>query len=402
MGRTSDALTIDGRLLDRFSGVVGGIYDAAINPEQWPSVVKTIADLHDCPQALLLTPGTAPRDGGFVFPHGISESTLQLWSTKYVHHDPWVRAALEKDLYHDGNVLFSEDLLPRSDLEGTLFYREFLVPLDMYHFATGVVFGAQSTGAVPTNCSLLNRRAAPPFTEINRKLHGLTVTHLSRALGTMFRLRDAELRLASNIAALDRLNAGVVLFGARGNVVFANLAAMEMLRAEDGLRLRAGNPLEDGMGWIGTSRTLHETALQGEIATAIAFEPLSATHFACGVQIKRPSGKRSYLVQLSSLAPNNEFSLRERQALAIGFISDPDATPRLDAKVLTQTFALTVAEAELAQELLCGDPIKEVARRLMVSENTVKTQLHSIFKKTQTDRQAQLVKLLMSLASTRV
>jgi hypothetical protein len=55
MGKTRTSLTVDGRLLERFSGVVGKIYEAALDPGKWPSVVKSIAELHDCPKAYRIT-----------------------------------------------------------------------------------------------------------------------------------------------------------------------------------------------------------------------------------------------------------------------------------------------------------------------------------------------------------
>ena len=401
MARRRGTAPLDGGVLDQFSNVVDGIYGAALSPNQWPAAVKQIADLHQCPKALLLTPSTSPRDGGFVFPHGLSEADLQLWAAKYVQHDPWVRAAIQKDVYYDGRVFFSEDLLPRKEFEQTIFYKEYLVSIDVRHFCTGIVFDGRTPNYVDTSCSFLRGHRTPAFTALDKKLHSLTVTHLSRALGTMFRLRDAELRLAANIAALNRISAGVLLIGERGNIVFANASALAMLKPGDGVRLRAGNPLQDGIGWITAQRPDDDAKLKQEIAQSVSMHPLQEGHFSQGILITRPSGRRPYLFQLSSLTPQNEFSHGERQAWAIAFITELDALPRLDAGLLARVFEFTPAEAALAQELLSGDALERIGERLAVSENTIKTQLQSIFAKTQTHRQAQLVKLLMGLVSTR-
>jgi DNA-binding CsgD family transcriptional regulator/PAS domain-containing protein len=388
-------------LLERFSGTLDKIYGAALSPDQWPSAVEGIADLHGCPQALLLTPSTSPSDGGFVFSHGISESNLQLWGTKYVEHDPWVRAAIEKDAYQEGNVMFSDDLLPREEFLQTDFYRDFLTTMDIWQFCTGIVFDGKAPTLARTACSFFDKRAARPFSEVDKKLHRLTTKHLSRSLATMFRLRDTEFRLAANMAALDRINAGVLLFAPAGNVVFANRAALEILQHEDGLRLRAGNGLVDGLGWLGANSVECETSLKAEIDASVRREPFAIEHFSRGVRVRRPSNKHPYLVQFSTLFPENEFSRADRPVLAIGFVSDPDAVPQVDAGVLRKTFGLSSAEAAVAQEMLSGDALDRVALRMGVSENTVKTQLQSIYGKTGTHRQAQLVKLLMGLASTR-
>ena len=122
-------------------------------------------------------------------------------------------------------------------------------------------------------------------------------------------------------------------------------------------------------------------------------------HFSAGVAVQRPSGRRPYLVQVSALPRENEFSRQEKHASAIAFISDLDASPFLDQELLVRSFGLTKAEAALTQELLSGDGQERIAQRMGISENTVKTQLQSIYNKTDTHRQAQLVKFLLSIAS---
>jgi hypothetical protein len=50
---------------------------------------------------------------------------------------------------------------------------------------------------------------------------------------------------------LDRFAIGVLLFGDRGQVVFANRSTDAALkRKTNGLALRAGNPLTDGLDWL--------------------------------------------------------------------------------------------------------------------------------------------------------
>jgi len=215
----------------------------------------------------------------------------------------------------------------------------------------------------------------------------------------MFRLRDAELRLAANIAALDRLSCGVLLFGTAGNVTFANRVAMKFLQREDGLRLKPGNSLTDGFGWLGAATPDCDASVKREINASL-HNQTSVSHFSKGVLIRRSSGLRPYLVQFSNLTPDNEFSTHERQALAIAFVTDPESTPRLDGQLLRETFGLTSAEAAVAQELLGGDSLDGISQRLKISKDTVKTHLQRIYGKTNTHRQAQLVKLLMGLAST--
>jgi len=65
---------------------------------------------------------------------------------------------------------------------------------------------------------------------------------------------------------------------------------------------------------------------------------------------------------------------------------------------LTQAFDLSPAEARVALDTLNGGDVAEMARRLGRSPNTVKTQLHQVFAKTQVRRRTDLLKLILSLA----
>jgi DNA-binding CsgD family transcriptional regulator len=65
--------------------------------------------------------------------------------------------------------------------------------------------------------------------------------------------------------------------------------------------------------------------------------------------------------------------------------------------VLQQVFNLTPAEARLASGLGKGLDLQEISDLHGVSVGTLRVQLKSVFSKTQTKRQAQLVVLLARL-----
>ena len=66
--------------------------------------------------------------------------------------------------------------------------------------------------------------------------------------------------------------------------------------------------------------------------------------------------------------------------------------------VLQRMFGLTPAETRLALQLAQGDIVADIARKGCLSRTTIRSQLASVFAKTQTTRQAELVKLLTRVA----
>ena len=77
-------------------------------------------------------------------------------------------------------------------------------------------------------------------------------------------------------------------------------------------------------------------------------------------------------------------------------LADLNEIPAPSEQVLQRVFDLT--QAEVAQGIARGDSLEEVAAGLGIKISTARTQLASIFTKTQTRRQAKLVALLGRLA----
>jgi DNA-binding CsgD family transcriptional regulator len=80
-------------------------------------------------------------------------------------------------------------------------------------------------------------------------------------------------------------------------------------------------------------------------------------------------------------------------------IIDPEREARPLAEVLRSLFGLTSAEADLARKLMTGMRIEEIAAERGVQLTTVRTQLRALFSKTDTNRQAELVRLLTRLTA---
>lgn len=363
--------TTAGPLLDSFSEVVESIYAAALQPSLWPKALDRIGWLHGCPAVHLLTPAAGTTDdGGF---HGVPE----------------------------GRVFLSGEASGAIDLEATLFYLDYLrrVGVGSGGYCAGVVFDGSQRDLAATSCALFHGNDGRAFTDEDRKLHALTIRHLSRALGTMYRLRDAEMRVAASLAALEALAASVVLLGERGQVLFANRSALQVLAFADGLRLRAGGARDGDTGWLTASRAEDQQHLEAGIRDACAAPVAPRTHFSTGIAIRRTSGRRPLLVQLAPLAAGNSFLIGAQAPAAITFIVEPDRAPALDSSLLTRVFGFTGAECALARQLAGGEGLQAAARELGIAVSTAKTQLKGLFDKTGTRRQAELTRVLMATAS---
>ena len=75
---------------------------------------------------------------------------------------------------------------------------------------------------------------------------------------------------------------------------------------------------------------------------------------------------------------------------------DPETVPAVTHDLIRKLFGLTEAEAELAVALCGGKTLDDAATERGTSVHTTRSQLKSIFGKTGTKRQADLVSLLLA------
>lgn len=249
-------------------------------------------------------------------------------------------------------------------------------------------------------------RDSATCTAANHQLHALITQHLSLALGAALRLRDSEFRLTTSLQALNRLHSAVLLLGRRGNVLFANRNALALLGPAQAevqgpvLRLRAGNPITDALGWLQAASAGEQAALDAELRAALGRDPLCTAHFAHGLALHGPGAQAGLLLHAVPLAEqSSELWCRLLQPGALVFITDPQAVPVLDPALLRRLYGISAAECRVAQELLHGQTLQATARHLHLGDNTVKTHLQQLFEKTSTSRQPQLMRLLLALAS---
>lgn len=168
-----------------YDTLVHRIYDAALDPTRWPSVVTHIAQACASSRCLLFTPAHGAHQGGFTIPHNISQAALERWAAKSMHEDPFVRAAQQRNLMREGQVVECTALVPDHALVQTSFYKELWAPLDIGRASFSVVFDGTDARKLPTVLSAYRSADEAPFDQAVQDLLGRIASHLSRALGVM-------------------------------------------------------------------------------------------------------------------------------------------------------------------------------------------------------------------------
>lgn len=181
--------------------------------------------------------------------------------------------------------------------------------------------------------------------------------------------------------ALDLIALGIVLLDAQGSIVHANRAARGMAQTSEyfsirGAVLRATDPMCD-------------KALQQAIGEAQ--NPGTAERDAIrGVMLHGNGQAISALI--CTLAPEAH-GTQPRVAL---FVSPPNQVKKVSEQLLIELFDLTPTEARVAASLTRGARPADVADALGVSQTTIAFHLRNLFQKTGTNRQTDLVALILA------
>lgn len=219
---------------------------------------------------------------------------------------------------------------------------------------------------------------------INHKSHLVAATLFARAieLGRAFdELRSVH---KAALAALDFLQLGVVLVGARGQVIFHNKEAERILALADGVyRTRDGR--------LRCELEPFERALDATISSidAGAIAPIASEHVFV---VARRSTAFDLIV---SVAPLKDTAGEFERDLTCAFVLmvDPDRGEPLDTRALAALGGLSKAEMEVVDGLARGLKLDEIAEARSTSRNTVRNQFRSLAAKLRCATQSDVLRL---------
>lgn len=201
---------------------------------------------------------------------------------------------------------------------------------------------------------------------------------------------DPNVHWAAAKAIFDMLDYGAFLCDGTAKLLVGNEAAIATLEERDGLRLKGGHVLVHDMQVRSQLRWLLLEKTVGKRSGAAA-----AIHAA--LLVPRPSASPSYHLILQKIVPEGAPFGAASGCLWGVIISNPRRAPMRTMRALSHLYELTPAETHVAALLIAGATPHEIAGQTRVKITTIRTQLRSLFAKTQTTRQTELVRLFSSV-----
>ncbi|NYT66067.1 response regulator [Alcaligenaceae bacterium] len=186
--------------------------------------------------------------------------------------------------------------------------------------------------------------------------------------------------------AFDYVSTGIVLLDSQSRVQFANRAAGDILATQGGVQLGDSFSLEHGRV-AAEFRQAFDTVLVAGVKTDDVVE--------C-VTLPSHEGREYVLLMVCPLACTH--SLNPSDPAVMVMICDPARRSLLPAHVLAGLFQLTPTEAQVACAFAEGKRSEQIAEQFGISVTTVAFHKRNLFQKTRTNRQADLIALLLTLS----
>lgn len=362
--------------------LIPSIYDAAVEPEQWPDILRRLSELTGNSATYLChVPMTNPA-AGYTWLHEFDPASVEAYKRDFAGpHYSGVMACIVNPV---GALIDRRAIADDATFERDPGHQALLGSQGLYHGLVSPVFRDQTTLSALL-CWRDRRRG--PIDQSSTEVLQLLMPHLTRAVGIHQRMA----RLANDVAllsgTLQNLNLGVVTVASDMTVTFANREAERILSLCDGLnRIRGKLVLGDSDRQSALAAAVLECA-KGDIGRVSPY-----------VFARRPSGEADFSLFVSRYhaATQHEWLVHRAGSVATIFLTDPANPVHLpSAEHLAARFGLTASEAEVARLAAAGRGMPYVASALSVSVNTVRTHLKSIYSKLDINHQANLTRRII-------
>lgn len=322
------------------------------------------------------------QSGAMIVADGISESDMQNYQNHYAERNIVMARGMPRLMR--GEVANAADYISDSELERSEFYADYMRPLKMFH-SFGIMFSCKNDWIY--NLILSREKHKGAFSSDEVTLLKRLKPHIEAALRITHEFGELRESLAASRQGFEHISSGVLLLGVNGQVEHANAVAKSLL--DDGTLLTSHSGiLNPG---IAASR---------ELRRIVRKMILGLVKAPAVIQVQPPDRKESVIISVYPLGKTDRLSwLASRTANYILFCQALFEPSSACTEFLSDECGLTKRELELLRCLMAGSSLSLTSKQMGIQIATTRSHLKSIYLKTQTHSQAQLMILLARLNS---
>jgi DNA-binding CsgD family transcriptional regulator len=377
---------------EAFDRFVDRIYGALEKPESWRALYEELCDAIDVKSIHMLAfdkqHGTLSYSDGANLPVQGELAYMQ----QYRFIDPRMPLILQKPLL---NWTHCHEELDEEYVAQSPFYQEFLLPGGRRYMSACKLVDNDAATVI---FSTLSGIGQAPLSSKSLDFLNRLLPHISRAcrIGLQNFVYSTQALVGHTL--VNKLRQPVILMSSGGDIVHINEAAGQLLQSTHLVRLENGR--------LGLPPPHHNdflrrcSEMEQKIKSGAAQPDTQGSQFQ-SMQISGNAGKEpapeTLYAFFTMLAPQNVLGTFGLRPIVMLFFYHPESAPAIDSSLLFAAFGLTPAECRIATLLAEGLSLKQIADAQGTQHETVRKQLRSIYQKTSTNRQPELIRLLLHL-----
>ena len=172
--------------------IIGLVYETAVEPDLWPTVMERLADLIGGHSATFIRQNQVTGDAeGLVV--RLDPTSTELYRAHFRLLNPFIRRVDAANVAERAfaPVIVDEDRVPKAEMIRTEYYNDFLRPLDVHGFAS---INLPVIGVDDISISINRSRRQPAFAAEELRLAAAIQPHLARAflLGDRWRAEEVS------------------------------------------------------------------------------------------------------------------------------------------------------------------------------------------------------------------
>jgi len=377
----------------RFDAIIERIYATLDDAGSWRSVLEDINEAFGIRAVHLLA--FDGRNGALSYSEG-ADMAPQIdmeYIQKFQFNDPRVqllREQKENEWMHC-HEWFDEDFVAANP-----FYQEFLIPHGArYLSACKLVENDRATIML----ALLSRPDDGPLPPQALAFAERLRPHLSRACRVGLDNFVYSTQALVGNALVNKLHQPVMLLTTSGELMQMNQAANGLLQRTPLVQIADGKLVLPER--YRQTFADHCLALENQVRFGAGEGAPDANLQSLRIESEGNTPDTVYAFY-SMLLPERVMGSFGLRPLVMLFLYHPGSAQVIDSSLLTAAFGLSHAECRIATMLADGMHLKTIADTLGVQYDTVRKQLLSIYQKTSTNRQPELVRLLLHMPAATV
>jgi DNA-binding CsgD family transcriptional regulator/PAS domain-containing protein len=360
--------------------LVGGIYDAVIEPSRWPDAIEAIR-VHYQFQLAMLGIMKLPKVVSLVqVACNVPQQYAEMLPSLTMHiPELWgglaasARLPLEEPLLHSRMKGFETK-------DHNRYYLDWVRPQNI---VDQVVILMANDRTINASLGMAVHADRKPVDDAELDELRILAPHLRRAV-MISELLDASIETNATLeSAFNAIGSGVVLVDKDLGILHANTAATGMLDREEPIRYRAGR------------LDITQPLVPGQLEDAVRLAAVNEAGIGrrgLSLPARRSDGSPVALHVMPLEQRNSRAGLPSRAAAAV-FIADRNTDNTIGVDAVSALYGLTPSEAKVFGHVAAGRTSREIVLELGIASSTFKSHLLRVFDKTGRRNRADLVRL---------